>query len=195
MSLSAPAHGLMFEPVSHMSTSGLVCRQLMRCRSGRRASSVCAHAWLYLTRSSRLSKSGSHGVQDLFSELAAPPPQQRQALQPPPSYMQPPGYGQMGQLYGQQAGAGQGAAFQGAHAGVFPYPYAQPVPPGYQPFMLANPAAPMAPPPQQLQSFPSLGVLVTYRIQRAHRFLSRPHASSISGPCCAMCCLQCIVSM
>ncbi|CAL5223383.1 g5891 [Coccomyxa viridis] len=92
---------------------------------------------------------------DLFSELAAPPPQ-RQAPQPPP-YMQQPGYGQMGQLYGQQAGVGQGAAFPGAPAGVFPYPYAQPVPPGYQPFILANPAAAM-PQQQQLQSFPPSGI-------------------------------------
>ena len=86
-------------------------------------------------------------MQDLFSELSAPPPQQQAAQLP--AYLQQPSYGQMGQVYGQRAGR-QGGGYMGGPAGLYPYPYAQPVPPGYQPFMLANPAA--APPPQ-LASF------------------------------------------
>lgn len=93
-------------------------------------------------------------MQDLFSELAAPAPQQQQ-LQGYGQTRQQVGYGQMGQLYGQQMG-GPVAGFPGAPASVFPYPYAQTVPPGYQPFMLANPAA-GAPQQPQLQSFPPPG--------------------------------------
>ena len=93
----------------------------------------------------------SAAMQDLFSELAAPMPPQPLAAQPS-GYMQQPGYGQVGQVYGHQAG-GQAPGYMGPSPGSFPYQYAQPVPPGYQPYMLAAPAGPA---PQQ-QSFPASG--------------------------------------